>query len=55
MSIRGDVLNLFAELQRELGLTYLSSPTTCRSSRISATGIAVAYLGRLSNSTLPSA
>ena len=47
MSIRGDVLNLFAELQRELGLTYLFITHDLSVVSHISDRIAVAYLGRL--------
>ena len=47
MSIRGDVLNLFAELQRELGLTYLFITHDLAVVSHISDRIAVAYLGRL--------
>ena len=45
MSIRGDVLNLFAELQRDFGLTCFHHPRPVGGSHISDR-IAVMYLGR---------
>ena len=47
MSIRGDVLNLFAQLQRELGLTYLFITHDLSVVAHISDRIAVAYLGRL--------
>ena len=47
MSIRGDVLNLFAELQRDLGLTYLFITHDLSVVSHISDRIAVAYLGRL--------
>lgn len=38
VSIQAQVINMFDELQDQLGLTYLSSPTTCLSCATSATG-----------------
>ena len=47
MSIRGDVLNLFAELQREFALTYLFITHDLSVVSHISDRIAVAYLGRL--------
>ena len=47
MSIRGDVLNLFAELQRDLGLTYLFITHDLSVVSHISDRVAVAYLGRL--------
>lgn len=47
MSIRGDVLNLFAELQRELGLTYLFITHDLSVVSHISDRVAVAYLGGL--------
>ncbi len=47
MSIRGDVLNLFAQLQRDLGLTYLFITHDLSVVSHISDRIAVAYLGRL--------
>ena len=47
VSIRGDVLNLFAELQREFGLTYLFITHDLSVVSHISDRIAVAYLGRL--------
>jgi oligopeptide/dipeptide ABC transporter ATP-binding protein len=46
MSIRGDVLNLFAELQRELGLTYVFITHDLAVVSHISERIAVMYLGR---------
>jgi oligopeptide/dipeptide ABC transporter ATP-binding protein len=46
MSIRGDVLNLFAELQRELGLTYVFITHDLSVVSHISERIAVMYLGR---------
>ena len=46
MSIRGDVLNLFAELQRELGLTYVFITHDLSVVSHISNRIAVMYLGR---------
>jgi peptide/nickel transport system ATP-binding protein/oligopeptide transport system ATP-binding protein len=46
MSIRGDVLNLFAELQRDLGLTYVFITHDLSVVSHISSRIAVMYLGR---------
>ena len=46
MSIRGDVLNLFAELQRDLGLTYVFITHDLAVVSHISERIAVMYLGR---------
>ena len=46
MSIRGDVLNLFAELQRDLGLTYVFITHDLAVVSHISDRIAVMYLGR---------
>jgi oligopeptide/dipeptide ABC transporter ATP-binding protein len=46
MSIRGDVLNLFAELQRDLGLTYVFITHDLSVVSHISDRIAVMYLGR---------
>ena len=46
MSIRGDVLNLFAELQRELGLTYVFITHDLAVVSHVSERVAVMYLGR---------
>ena len=46
MSIRGDVLNLFAELQRELGLTYVFITHDLAVVSHISERVAVMYLGR---------
>jgi peptide/nickel transport system ATP-binding protein/oligopeptide transport system ATP-binding protein len=47
MSIRGDVLNLFAELQRDLGLTYVFITHDLSVVSHISDRIAVMYLGRI--------
>jgi peptide/nickel transport system ATP-binding protein/oligopeptide transport system ATP-binding protein len=46
MSIRGEILNLFAQLQRDLGLTYVFITHDLSVVRHVSDRIAVAYLGR---------
>jgi oligopeptide/dipeptide ABC transporter ATP-binding protein len=47
MSIRGDVLNLFAELQRDLGLTYVFITHDLATARLICDRVAVMYLGKI--------
>ena len=54
VSVQSQIVNLLLTLQREMNLASSSSPTTCRWSSTSPTGIAVMYLGGSSSWQRPS-